>query len=304
MLARVDIKERDELIGHRAHAHGMMPTSFILEYTQSFGGIKHRMKDLCDAGYMYQPIKRWKPFSPNRTDHFVYANDELMDDHLIKKEWFKTRSQAINRYNFHHELFLSTTTASIELGMRKACADFLFESQILGTANTREMPCHIEHTGRVWEKDAWAPTFDKSDKSLLSDAYFAIKRDGYVRYFVEVDCANESVYKTNLDEKSWRATLLKYIYVIEKGIYKSHFGLNSPALVILLFSRSSKMEAVKKLLLDLTKEQGKLYFLFKLWQAFDDPTFIPSKVNYGLVEDPYERVGHDAKGTPWAPIYL
>jgi hypothetical protein len=292
MLARVpriELQSRDIEWARKLNQHGPLPTPYLLAYAPSaFFGAKHRLKDLCDGGYFYKPIKQHKVFRPSINDPDVYACDEAADDMLIDKRRTVRRSQSLHRFNLHHELFLACATASIELTTAAAGAEFLAEP------HPKEMPCHIDHTGRVWEKNAWAPTYDKSDKSLVPDAYFAIKRQGFIRYFLEVDCATEPIYRTNLDEKSWRATLLKYIHVFETGSYKNHFKAQSPAIGLLLFSRPKRMEAVQELLLDLTNRKGKSYLRFKTWQDFDKPWFIPKETNKGLVEDPWVSAGTHA----------
>jgi len=304
---RVELQERDLLWAQKLNAHGPLSTPYLLTYNDSsFYGAKHRLKDLVGGGYFYKPVKTYRTFTPHMTDPDVYACDEAGDDMLLERKLTHKRSQRLHRYNLHHELFLASTVASIELTVTDSGAEFLSESQLIDRApsGTREMPCHIEHTGRVWDGKAWAPTYDKSDKSLLPDAYFAINRGGYRAFFLEVDCGNEPTYRTDLDDKSWRATLLKYIKVVESGYYKQHFGVTCGALVLLLFTRPSKMEAVQNLLLELTGGNGKNYIRFKTWQDFHRPYFIPKEVNSGLVKDPWVAVGKDKSGKPHAPIYL
>lgn len=296
MLARaprIELQRRDIEWAQKLNQHGPLPTPYLLAYEPSaFFGAKHRLKDLTRGGYFYKPIRQHKVFLPSIHDPDVYACDDAADDMLLDKELAVRRSQALHRYNLHHELFLACATASIELTVAAAGAKFLAEP------HPKEMPCHIEHTGRVWEKNAWAPTHDTSDKALIPDAYFAVKREGFIRYFLEVDCATEPIYRTNLDDKSWRATLLKYIHIFESGSYKTHFGAQSPALALLLFSRPKRMEAVQELLLELTNGKGKSYIRFKSWQDFDKSWFIPKEVNNGLVENPWMSCGDHA------PIYL
>ena len=73
------------------------------------------------------------------------------------------------------------------------------------------MPCKISYNADVWDErhNAWRKQLQTSEKELHPDAYFALMRNEKATVFLlEADCGGEQKGATNLDKKSWLATLL------------------------------------------------------------------------------------------------
>jgi hypothetical protein len=305
----VIIQERDERFFKALNYHGPLSVPYLYNYVvddfpdTTLGSLSVRLNTLTTKGKyrLDRPGQRFRTVGINKFE--IYANSQETDDYLIDRNLTPRRSISISKFNFHHETFLAHITASIELAARKSSDHtFLNEFELLPRvpSGTRIMPCEIAHDFKLhddnhidwkWEKRA-------SHRSLQPDAYFALKKSGkYCAFFLEADCGTEPLTRGDLDQKSWLATLLKYIRIIDGGYYKQHFGLTCGALVLIVCTSKRQMEGIQRILLQITGGKGKSYFLFKTWHEFDDELFVPKQVNYALLNDPWSRAGYD-------PLYI
>ena len=304
-----EIQQRDVRLFSALNYHGPLSVPYLHEYVvgdfpaTTLGALSVRLNTLTKYGQrrLDRPGQRYKAIGVNRFE--VYANSPEIDDYLLGKNLTPRPSIHLSKYNFRHETFLAHITASIELAAKKNsdCA-FLSEFELLPRAPTmsRTMPCEITHDYELWDEEhnGWKKEKRASHKHLQPDAYFALKKSGkYCAFFVEADCDSEPLTRGDLDQKSWLATLLKYIKAIESGYYKAHFGLTCGALVLIVCTNQRQMEGIQRTLQQITGGKGKNYFLFKTWSDFDDDLFVPKEVNYSLLTDPWQRANSE-------PLYI
>jgi hypothetical protein len=167
------------------------------------------------------------------------------------------------------------------------------------------MPVTISDTRPLWddEKSGWKTVQRTSDRALRPDAYFAIRSDKkYCAFLVEADCGTEHIHRPNLDEKTWHATLLKYLKLLDSSghqppPYMAHLGIKCGLMVLIVTTTSRQKDAIKAELSKLTGGKGRSYFLFKVWPEFSDPGHVYTEANLSLTAAPWERVGYE-------PIYL
>jgi hypothetical protein len=244
----------------------------------------------------------------------VYANTAFADEYLLARGLATHRSVPIDKINYHHERFNACIGLSIELGCKRdPNLEFISEHTLLPRApwGSREVPCDISHTYQVWDKGygGWRPELRHGNASLIPDAYFAMKQqfdDGpqYLACFRETDCGTEPLSRADLNDKSWLATHLKYRHIFKLGKYKQHFGLTCDALVLVVTTSKTRTENIQEKLLDITDQKGSPYILFQTWPEFIEEFYVPKEPHYGLVTEPWQRVGVDKNGQPYKPLYL
>lgn len=299
---RILFQERDHTIFDAINYHGPLSVPYLCGLggdDASLYGLKNRLGDLTRAGWLWRPGQKFKTIA--RTDYQTYANTPTADDYFLGMDRFQRKSKKLSAWNLHHETFLAHITASIQLGAAKHGFEFLKSFPPI-------MPVSITDAANLYNKEmrGWEEVSQSSDKALQPDAYFRLRSgDSECAFLVEADCGNESTYKVDLDQKSWRATILKYRTLIESGAYKKHLGINCGVLVLLVFNSKSQMEDAQQFLLNNTDGKGANYILWKTWADFHSPLFVPREVNCALYEDPWYRVGTDEKTKlPYEPMYI
>jgi hypothetical protein len=304
--------------------HGPMPSWGPFELTRdrqpSFDYVKHLLHNMWredvqpgGGGYLDRPGQRIRVIGRNK--HEVYANTSFADDYLLGNGLATRVSVPINKLNYHHECLNANIGLSIELGCKRdPHLDFISEHELLPRApsGSREIPCHIEHEYNIWDKkyNGWRTELREGDTALIPDAYFCIKqeraqRSRYCAFFVEADCGTEMLTRADLNDKSWLATLLKYLYLIDTGEYKRHFGLTCGALVLIVTTSQTQMKGIQRILMQITGNKGSSYILFQTWPDFAQDFYVPKDPRYDFVKEPWQRVGNDPKtGQPYTPLYL
>jgi len=311
---RRQITERTVLIWRWLNYHGPLTRRYILPHvehlTKSDDALRVNLTKLSSKGSLLldKPGQRFHKIG--QIDHEVFANSPEIDEWLISRDLTPRRSTSLSKFNYHHETFLAHITASLQIAAEEHGVEFINEFELLKRSpnNSRTMPVEITDTAEVWDKEhnGWKLNKQTSSKSLQPDAYFAVNANGrYCAFLLEADCGSESIYKTDLDQKSWRATILKYLKIIGTKAYKKHLGLTCGILALWVFTSKSEMEAVQQLLLKLTNGKGTGFICFALWSDFNEELFVPKEVNYGLARNAWYRVGTDEDTKlPYEPLHI
>jgi hypothetical protein len=109
----------------------------------------------------------------------------------------------------------------------------------------------------------------------------------------------------DLNEKSWRATLLKYRHIFQRGKYKDHFGLTCDAYVLIVTTSLRQMHGIQRILLQDTGGKGSPYILFQTWADFIEELYVPKEPRLAFISESWQRVGVNTKtDQPYTPLYL
>lgn len=206
--------------------------------------------------------------------------------------------------NFAHALMICDILVSIELGCRGYTQHsdpgmgstvtfnsirFVTWEEILAKA-----PCKdFEHPFRI------PVTLEGKQMNITPDGLFGLEYKtetghGVVgerrfRFFaLEADRATMPVFRTNLQQSSYRKKLLAYREILSKEIYKKHFGI--PNLFVLNVTTSyDRMENMKVRLKEMTGGKGNTVMLFKIMKG--DVFKAPPSDDH-MLTDLWERAGY------------
>jgi hypothetical protein len=108
---------------------------------------------------------------------------------------------------------------------------------------------------------------------------------------IEADTGTEPIHSYDYDRSSIRAKFEDYITIIEREIYKSHFGART-FFIPFLTPTTRRLESMMQLLDEMTKERKHLrkHFLFKTHPLFTSSTK-PQPTGHAITQE-WLRVGN------------
>lgn len=292
--ARIRVQPRDIAVFKALHEHGPLPTHYLYEYaraqSKSLNAFKKRLTPLYHErdtehggeylsrpGEDYSAVTRFENEIHDITRHAEHALEE--HGHQLVPRTFENGLSA-------HRFMVSCTSASLEIAVNEeASLRWIPRSRILELSKspTLKIPCTITHKGTT------------STRALIPDDIFGIEYIGdqsYYRLFaVEDDRGNEPYKRASLEETSYLAKILRYQQVIEKGIYKEHFGRKCGLLVLNVTTTTSHMRGIIDLIMEMTGGRGLPYMLFKVVPCFGKRLAVPP-VMRELLTTPWLRAGY------------
>ena len=202
--------------------HGPQSSEFLYELTRDTHLCKdtalRRLQALREAGFLHLPRQQRKIA---RADFHPYVYD-------LTPQGFEYLSyyQSLERHirptgHWWHGYWVSCVTSAIEMYARNTYLQYLPAARILNIKNaTLGIPL-------------------KKGK-LIPDQLFAIKYpEGYRAFALEMDCGTEPV-RSSAARKSLQRSVAQYREVLEKGLHRQHYGLNSNLMILWVFQSHAR----------------------------------------------------------------
>ncbi len=286
---RVEPTERDIAWFLALHRHGPLPSNFLLEFTRDIrrndtrslerlGDLYHEANTPHDGPYLARPTAQWSAVS--KFERSIYDLTPLAHRVLVERGLIEQVAPA-PRALFHHSLMIACVTASIELAI-KAHPGLRFISQqgILARSpnKTLAIPCRISHT------NTRTGGSQVLNAALVPDAIFGIEyNDGAERRFrffmVEADRGHEPVRRANLRETSYLRKVLQYMEVVGNGLYRAHFGMRSPMLVLTVTTNATHLHNIMAMTAEVAGAAPVPYLLFRSAPEFGDQLRVPDPMH-------------------------
>ena len=289
---RVTLKDRDRVWLEFIARHGPQPSHFLHAVTEkmhpSAKATRMRLTDLASETntphgevYLVRPAAQ-QQIDNARNKPLIYDLSEAGWDAIEKSRAETTRVSGPLR----HQVMVACTTASIELACReRPNVSYIPASQILGGVRSLGVDLAIEYSGRP-QRHRLVPD------QLFALAYRTPAGTHYRAFVVECDRATEPVTSPNPARKSYLRSFLEYRTFIGNNLYKAHYGLKSPLLVLNVMTSRQRQKQFQLLVLR-HAPQGNAYMLFKTVEAFGT-SFTPDSVVTRFLFEPWERSGMDA----------
>jgi hypothetical protein len=294
---RITPTEADVLTFQVLDRHGPLPSTFIHEFTKhlrhSEGRTKERLGHLYHEDntphggpYLDRPWQQWQTMNA-RYQPAVSENTALAEQVLTERGLLPAPAHTQGSVQFAHRFMVACITASIELAIKNdPTLRFIPQQEILERSpnQTLEIPCTIAYTNpRTGKRQTL-------EKPLMPDAIFGIEYEGsgFRFYMLEADRIHEPVRRADLNETSYLRKVLQYREVIEKGLYKKHFGMKAGMLVLNVTTNFQHMHHIIELVNELTGDRGSPYLLFKTMPQFGKYLRIPP-VTTELLTVPWHR---------------
>lgn len=294
---RIMLTDADILTFQVLDRHGPLPSTYIHEFTkhlrrsegrtkEQLGHLYHESNTPHGGPYLERPWQQWQTMNA-RYQPAVSENTPLAEQVLTERELLPEAARNRGKQQFAHRLMVACITASIELAIKNDPAlRFITQEEILGRAPhpTLEIPCAISYTNpRTGKRQTL-------EKPLMPDAIFGIEyqQAGFRFYMLEADRDHEPVRRADLNETSYLRKVLQYREVIEKGLYKKHFGMKAGMLVLNVTTNFQHMHHIIELVNELTGDRGSPYLLFKTMPQFGKYLRIPP-VTTELLSTPWHR---------------
>ena len=277
--------------------HGPLPSTYIHAFTKELrqseartkdrlGHLYHEIDTAHGGPYLERPWQQWQTmnarYQPAVSENTVFAEQVLRENGLLIEA-----GQTAERAQYAHRFMIACITASIELAIKATPGlRFIPQSEVLARSpnQTLEIPCSISYTNpRTGKRQAL-------EKPLIPDGVFGIEYEGSgFRFFMlEADRNHEPVRRADLGETSYLRKVLQYREVIEKGLYKQHFGMKAGMLVLNVTTNFQHMHNIIELVEELTGGKGSPYLLFKTAPQFGRHLRIPP-VMTELLQTPWHR---------------
>lgn len=289
---RIGLRARDLLWFEKIREHGPLPTSYLLEFSGHLAVDRTRaLKRLADlyheGGYLDRPEQQFHTIDA-RYNQLVYDLDSRAEA-VLQEEGRHSDHSPRPTGPWTHRLMVSCITASLELAARKHRGlRYTPQHAILAQAGVGlRIPISFQDptTGR------------KERRDLIPDALCGIHylRDGPSRYLllaVEADRHTEPVCSRRIDRKSFRRSILQYREFIGRGLYKEHFKITAPLLVLTVTTSTRHMRHLVELVGAIAPSGKNSFMCFQAVPAFASP-FKPPQPIPALLAGPWERAGHD-----------
>ena len=283
---RVAARVRDIEWFASLHRHGPLSSSYLHEFTKrlcvSEKAARARLADLfhesCThhgGAYLDRP---WQQF-----DTIDARYQELIYDLTpVSVAALKERGDWHGPVNpggpWKHRYMVASITASIELMCREHGFRYIPGYEILERAGA-DLQSTVPYT---WNGAAKRAT-------LTPDALFAIDYGGGFRAFVvEADRNTEPNRPKSHTRKSWLRNILQYRNFIGDRLYKEHYGLNCPLMLLVVTTSKRHMMNVLDVVEDVAGRNT--YMCFSSAENFGS-IFKPSDVLRPLFTDGWKRAG-------------
>ncbi len=186
---------------------------------------------------------------------------------------------------FAHQLMVACVTASIELAcLKRGDIRYIHGGEILkraGTTLAADVPIDASSAGR---------------HRLVTDQLFALEHRTsrgslYVSYVVECDRGTEPITASGASRKSYLCNYLQYRAFVGEGLYREHYCLKAPMLVLNVMNSVERQRAYMDLIASLAPN-GNAFMLFQTIGGFG-ASFAPPPLMPKLLAGTWDRVGHD-----------
>ncbi|MEJ0019691.1 MAG: hypothetical protein WDN25_24685 [Acetobacteraceae bacterium] len=301
---RVTPTERDLAWFKALQRHGSLPSSFLLAFTrhlcrsetralERLGDLYHESNTPHGGPYLNRPAQQWSAIS--KFQRAVYdlapAAEQALDELGIRKG---TGPEDVGGL-YRHRLMVACVTASIELAVKKnPSLRYISQAEILARSphKTVVIPCSVSYTNPRTGKRQML------EKPLVPDAIFGLEYAAeagrrYRFFMVEADRNHEPVIRADLRETSYLRKVLQYRQVIGRGIYREHFGMKSPMLLLTITTNARHMSNIQKMTAEVFGRAGCPYLLFATLPAFGDSLCVPSPCDQ-LSAAPWQRTGYSS----------
>ena len=281
---RIELTDADILTFAVLQRHGPLPSTYIHQFTKGLrrnesktkerlGHLFHEDNTAHGGPYLERPWQQWQSMNA-RYQPAVAENTPLAEQVLKERGLLPETAKAPTGAQFQHRFMIACITASIELAVRDDPAlRYISQDEILARSpqKTIEIPCSISYANpRTGKRQTL-------DKPLIPDAVFGLEYQGagYRFFMLEADRNHEPVRRADLAETSYLRKILQYREVIEKGIYKQHFGMTAGMLVLNVTTNFAHMHNIVELVNELTNGKGSPYLLFKTLPHFGKYLQVP-----------------------------
>ena len=258
---RIELTDADILTFAVLQRHGPLPSTYIHQFTKGLrrneGKTKERLGHLFHEDntahggpYLERPWQQWQSMNA-RYQPAVAENTLLAEQVLKERGLLPETAKTPTGVQFQHRFMIACITASIELAVRDdPTLRYISQDEILARSpqKTIEIPCAISYANpRTGKRQTL-------DKPLIPDAVFGLeyKGAGYRFFMLEADRNHEPVRRADLAETSYLRKILQYREVIEKGLYKQHFGMTAGMLVLNVTTNFAHMHNIVELVNELT----------------------------------------------------
>lgn len=283
----VRLTERDVEVFKLLSRYRFLPFDYIHAFIGgSEKNLKHRLNLLYRRPNQYidRPQQQRENADANYR-YLVYELDEKGAKHIGTDKLKYAR-------NFRHELMTCQIAASFELGARSNSAMQLIPwSEIIASGRlpraTRESSTP---TTIAFEMDG-KPEYVTADWEP-----FVIRVEDGFTFFpgFEADCATEPIDATADDRSSIKRKFRGYLNIMERRIYRSHFGAET-FMVPIITTSEVRMRSMMTLLERMKPGEHGRRFLFKHIPAFTDRETPPATGH--MLTEPWHRAGFE-------PFYL
>lgn len=298
---RIGPTVRDLLWFQALRRHGPLPSNFLLALTREshrndtrtferLGDLYHEANTPHGGPYLDRPVAQWSALS--KFQHTVYDLAPAAEQALHER---RIRDGVGNgaEGTYHHRLMVACVTASIELAVKHSVGlRFIAKDEILARSPHRSISiqCRVSHT------NTRTGGCQVLDRPLIPDALFGIEYSGlrgrlYRFFMVEADRNKEPVRRADLRETSYLRKVLQYREAIGRGLYRQHFGMKAPMLLLTITTNARHLANIKRMVGEVFGESGCPYLLFGSFPQFGDLLTVPSPCPE-LLGGAWERVGY------------
>lgn len=284
---RVAARMRDVEWFAALHRHGPLSSSYLHSFTKrpcvSEKATRVRLADLFHesrthhgSAYLDRP---WQQFDTIDARYQELIYDLTPASVAVLKERGDWHDPAQNGGPWKHRYMVASITASIELMCREHGFRYIPGYKILDRARAN-LRCSVPYAWNGVRKTA----------TLAPDALFAIDYGGsYRAYVVEADRNTEPNRPKSHTRKSWLRNILQYRNFIGDRLYKQHYGINCPLMLLVVMTSKRHMMNILDIVEDVAGRNT--YMCFSSAENFGS-VFRPSGVLCRLFANGWKRAGH------------
>ena len=193
--------------------------------------------------------------------------------------------------NFWHDLMACMVMAQIELGARAEGIDFITPEQLL--AKAPEETRNRKHPETIEVTYTSAMGKERTAKVTPDDQLFALHQNGKARFYHgdEIDCHSKTIDTKRDDVSSIIKKFREYLAISDQQLVQRTYGIPGPVYFLFVCDLPARVESMRKLLLEVTKEKGSPYFLFDYFPSYDDYDK-PPLPDGAFFQKPKKRAGY------------
>ena len=298
---RVELTERDLAWFAMLRRHGPLPSSYLLDFTrhlcrnetralERLGDLYHESNTPHGGPYLSRPSQQWTALS--KFQRTVYEIAPAAEQALHEQDMLAATEAPRISGLYPHRFMVACITASINLAARATGSlRFIPQDEILARSpnRTTAIPCCVSYDNpRTGKRQVL-------EKPLVPDALFGIEYATsagrlYRFFMVEADRNHEPVVRADLRETSYLRKVLQYREVIGNGIYRKHFGMKSPLLLLTVTTNARHMSNIQEMAGRIFGSEGCAFLLFTTTAEFGDDLCVPDPLTR-LLHDPWHRTG-------------
>ena len=284
---RVSARPRDVEWFRALHRHGPLTSTYLHRFTEHLCGnekatrtrladLFHEDRTLHKGAYLSRPHQQFETIDA-RYQELIY--DLTPASAAVLKERGGWHDGIHHGGPWKHRHMVASITASIELMCRERGLRYIPGHHILERAGAT-LQATVPYTWKGTEKQA----------KLTPDALFAIDYGGMFRAFVvEADRSTEPNISRSHTRKSWLRTIRQYRHFIGGQLYKEHYGLACPLILLVVTTSPGHMQNILGAVESVAGQNT--YMCFTAAANFGS-YFKPSSLLSHLFTDGWKRAGH------------